>query len=225
MTCIKKLTLLCLLIPIFCLFLTQTSLGLTINFPDQKLLVGYSSASITRTVTGKDGEAIISRTDALSASLGFGAEYTLFITHKLGLVGQFALHMGGTTSQGTVLMGGGGGLSWYALGGANQQSEDDYIKTKVSSNINLNIDVGLSAKTFNFEPFVEPLTPGTTVAENFDNDVTTGSVFGFYLGVGFEYPIAGFLPGLKVQYVSPFEDTALPSLTIIETWLTVAFLL
>lgn len=196
-----------------CLFAFPRYTDASIN--KHKISTSYMYNQISRTT---DNNAL-----SYSPVVGLAMEYSLQLTQSVGIVTQFNMSL--EEEEGSIFyMGGGLGLAWYMLGGANKTYKDTYFKVFSEPRYNLMLVAGLAGRSYDF-----------TAADKRDSDKfnidtidtktqRTGGFLGLMLGVGFEIPIGFFLtPGARIQYVMNFPKETEPAITNLEVWIYSAY--
>ena len=209
---------------------TQPALASDLSslFPDQTLAIGYSKATVTRTIQEKASENGPTVTEAIPYSLGSGLafEYGMFLKSTLTLTFLFELDLGGPTSS-VILMGGAAGLSWYILGGKSESYEDATLAASSKSRFNLFVFGGMGGYSYNFKPFETAVTTaGKVQIQSQQRSVTESSTLGLQFGFGAEYPFTSvFLIGFHYNIFNGFESQDKPKVGMNSIWLTASFYL
>lgn len=188
-----------------------------LELPPQKILIALPSMTATRKT--------VNETSSLQSAVGFAAEYSLFLRPDLALIGQFGMNLA-EGNQGTLFLGGAGGIGYYFMGGANLEYADANIKTIAKSGLNLFGILAFASKQFDFTSLPKATKSDPSVADKPDaKGGTKGNIVGLALGFGAEYPIQFDLyGGVRYQIFQSFSATDQPDINGNEIWLSLGFI-
>lgn len=183
----------------------------------QQIILGLPSATYTKTT--------LSRTYSGAGPIGFAGEYGLFLNSNLCVAGQFELNLE-SYEQTAVLIGGGVGIKYFAVGGEKRSIADTYVKGASWPRWNLFFLAGLGGKQFDFtvpEKAAQPQEEGTIVQKD-AKDFQKGSAIGLNFGLGLSVPVMNDMePGFRAQIFQSFSAANQPTISVVSLWLSVGF--
>ena len=185
------------------------------NLPDQRLLIGTATSSVSR--------ATLSRSESYMAPIGFAANYGIYLSDSLMLDGGMSLTLD-SVEGGIFLLGGSAGLQYHLLGGRPIEYNDLYLDISSYSKFNILAGIGLSAGSYNFAAYDRASAVSGTIITPDQKDQQQGAFFALYTSIAIDYAQSkSFSPGIKLTFKSAFSDDTSPDLTFMDISLYGAF--
>ncbi len=203
----------------FILKIAFTAHDVALALPNQEITVGLASGAYQKRT--------LSKTYIGASPFGFSGEYSIFVNQRLSLAGQFELNLEGEQNS-AILIGGSGGLKFYAVGGDSGLISDYYIKGENWPKWNLFLLAGFANKSYDFtipEKASQTVDEGLIVQKD-AKDQQKGSVLGITMGFGITYPVVYyFQPGFRFNIFKSFSAEFQPDIIVSSIWISSGFVL
>jgi hypothetical protein len=203
-----------------------SDLGQLAKANSQKISLSVAKASMTRTISERADEnsSVTSTAIPYDVSMGLAASYELFLKKSLAFTTLFEMGLGGLETS-VVLLGGAGGVTWYAVGGRSDSFEDSNIISESKSKFNVMLFAGLGGYSYNFKPFEEAQPKSGKVAiVSAQRSTTESSIIGLQLGFGADYPIGeSFAVGFRYNIFNGFASSDKPKVDFTSMWIMSSF--